>query len=210
MGDPVDQLAVAQAPIPQSVPLQYISSHAPATHYYAPTYTYAPLYQVVAPQAQPVQVQAPQPVIPQVQMYAPSFSHETYQTSQFHSQDENGNYNYGWSNPLSSKQETRNAGVVTGEYSYVDANGILQTVKYIADDNGFRVQATNLPVAPAPTPVAPEPAPNPEPVPVPAPEPEPVPYPPETEDAENDEEDGYTFDLRQGVPMIPQPSESEE
>ena len=136
---------------------------------------------------------------------------------------------------MSSKQETRNAGVVTGEYSYVDANGILQTVKYIADDNGFRVQATNLPVAPAPTPVAPEPAPvpapapyppapepvpapvpapepapKPEPVPVPAPEPEPVPYPPETEDAENDEEDGYTFDLRQGAPMIPQPSESEE
>ena len=134
---------------------------------------------------------------------------------------------------MSSKQETRNAGVVTGEYSYVDANGILQTVRYVADDNGFRVQATNLPVAPAPTPVAPEPvpvpapapyppapepvpapepepAPKPEPVPVPAPEPEPVPYPPETEDAENDEEDGYTFDLRQGVPMIPQPSEGEE
>ena len=64
--DPVDQLAVAQAPIPQSVPLQYISAHAPATHYYAPTYTYAPLYQVVAPQ--PVQVQAPQPVIPQVNL----------------------------------------------------------------------------------------------------------------------------------------------
>ena len=55
--DPVDQLAVAQAPIPQSVPLQYISAHAPATHYYAPTYTYAPLYPVVAPQPQPVKVQ---------------------------------------------------------------------------------------------------------------------------------------------------------
>ena len=58
--DPVDQLAVAQAPIPQSVPLQYISTHAPAAHYYAPTYTYAPLYQVVAPQPQPIKVQPPQ------------------------------------------------------------------------------------------------------------------------------------------------------
>merc|ERR1719184_654432 len=33
-------------------------------------------------------------------------------------------------------------------YQYVDANGLVQTVNYIADDvNGFRVQGTNLPVA---------------------------------------------------------------
>merc|ERR1712133_193312 len=38
---------------------------------------------------------------------------------------------------------------VTGSYSYVDANGVLQTTNYIADGLGFRVQATNLPVAPA-------------------------------------------------------------
>jgi hypothetical protein len=31
--------------------------------------------------------------------------------------------------------------------SYVDANGALQTVNYIADGLGFRVAATNLPVA---------------------------------------------------------------
>merc|ERR1712133_265620 len=37
----------------------------------------------------------------------------------------------------------------TGSYSYVDANGVLQTTNYIADGLGFRVQATNLPVAPA-------------------------------------------------------------
>ena len=133
---------------------------------------------------------------------------------------------------MSSKQETRNNGVVTGEYSYVDANGVLQTVKYISDENGFRVQATNLPVAPAPTPVVPElvpapapyppapepvpapvpaPAPKPEPVPVPAPEPEPVPNPPETEDAEYEEEYDFGLDLRQGgAPMDIIPSESEE
>ena len=134
---------------------------------------------------------------------------------------------------MSSKQETRTNGVVTGEYSYLDANGILQTVKYIADENGFRVQATNLPVAPAPTPVAPEPAPvpapapyppapepvpapvpapapyppapKPEPVPVPAPEPEPVPYPPATEAPEyDDEEYDFNLDLRQGAPELPE------
>merc|ERR1719381_262620 len=45
--------------------------------------------------------------------------------------------------------EARNAyGVTTGSYQYVDANGLVQTVNYIADDvNGFRVQGTNLPVA---------------------------------------------------------------
>merc|ERR1719331_2912585 len=35
-----------------------------------------------------------------------------------------------------------------GSYSYTDSNGIVQTVNYIADGLGFRVQATNLPVAP--------------------------------------------------------------
>ena len=36
-----------------------------------------------------------------------------------------------------------------GSYQYVDANGVLQTVNYIADDiNGFRVAGTNIPVAP--------------------------------------------------------------
>jgi hypothetical protein len=39
--------------------------------------------------------------------------------------------------------------VTTGSYQYVDANGLVQTVNYIADDvNGFRVQGTNLPVGP--------------------------------------------------------------
>ena len=37
-------------------------------------------------------------------------------------------------------------GVTRGSYSYVDANGLLQTVQYISDAMGFRVAATNLPV----------------------------------------------------------------
>nr|CAD7586222.1 unnamed protein product [Timema genevievae] len=72
-------------------------------------------------------------------------------SSQYHAQDELGQYSYGYSGGPSAKQETRTLdGVTRGGYSYIDANGIVQTVNYIADDvNGFRVAATNLPVAPA-------------------------------------------------------------
>merc|ERR1719284_342870 len=71
------------------------------------------------------------------------------QTSQFQSQDEFGNLAYGYSNLNSAKQESGNTyGGVTGSYSYTDSNGLIQTVNYITDGLGFRVQATNLPVAP--------------------------------------------------------------
>merc|ERR1711997_311977 len=50
----------------------------------------------------------------------------------------------------SQKQEVGNTyGGVQGSYSYVDANAVVQTTNYVADGLGFRVQATNLPVAPA-------------------------------------------------------------
>ena len=71
--------------------------------------------------------------------------------SQFHAQSELGEYNYGYVNGESSKQEFKTAdGIVQGTYSYVDANGILQTVNYISDAEGFKVAATNLPKAPVP------------------------------------------------------------
>merc|ERR1712038_79427 len=78
-------------------------------------------------------------------------------TSQHHAQSEFGEYNYGYSNANPAKTETKTIdGVTRGSYTYVDANGILQRVDYIADDlYGFRVAATNLPQAPAPVPVAP-------------------------------------------------------
>ena len=61
-----------------------------------------------------------------------------------------GQYSYGYSNPTSGKSEVKTAdGVTRGSYSYVDANGVLQSVHYISDPvNGFRVSATNLPQAP--------------------------------------------------------------
>merc|ERR1712147_561737 len=77
----------------------------------------------------------------------------------FHAQDDLGQYNYGFANPTQTKQEVKTAdGVTRGGYSYIDANGIVQTVNYISDAMGFRVAATNLPVhhvdAPAVAPVA--------------------------------------------------------
>merc|ERR1711994_583908 len=78
------------------------------------------------------------------------------QSSQFHAQDEFGQYNYGYSNPTSAKQEYKTAdGIIQGTYSYVDANGIVQTTNYIANGQGFRVAATNLPQAPVAAPIEP-------------------------------------------------------
>merc|ERR1711971_916292 len=70
-------------------------------------------------------------------------------SSAFAAQDEFGNTQYGYSNLNSQKHEVGNTYTgVQGSYSYVDANGVVQTTNYIADGLGFRVQATNLPVAP--------------------------------------------------------------
>merc|ERR1711892_88262 len=77
------------------------------------------------------------------------------QAAQYHAQDDIGQYNFGFSSSDQTKQEVRTAdGVVRGAYSYVDANGIVQSVNYIADALGFRVAATNLPVHDVPASVA--------------------------------------------------------
>ncbi|CAH1154190.1 unnamed protein product [Phaedon cochleariae] len=64
-----------------------------------------------------------------------------------HSQDKLGHYAYGYAAPLSSRSETRTPdGVTKGGYSYIDSDGVLQTVEYTADPvHGFRVATTNLP-----------------------------------------------------------------
>ena len=67
-------------------------------------------------------------------------------SSQYHAQDEFGNLQYGYNNINSVKHEVGNTyGGVTGGYSYVDPTGALQTVQYVADDQGFRVADTRLP-----------------------------------------------------------------
>merc|ERR1711983_56040 len=77
-------------------------------------------------------------------------------SSQFAAQDEFGNTHYGYSNLASAKQESGNAFTgVAGSYQYVDANGVLQTVNYVADALGFRVADSRLPVHNPELPVAP-------------------------------------------------------
>lgn len=69
--------------------------------------------------------------------------------SQYHSQDTLGQYSYGYNGGSSAKVESKSIdGVTRGSYSYVDAEGRVQTVEYSADSvNGFRAAATNLPKA---------------------------------------------------------------
>ncbi|XP_033324774.1 cuticular protein 16 [Megalopta genalis] len=68
---------------------------------------------------------------------------------QFHIQDGSGGYHYSFTGPHQAKSESSLNGITRGGYSYIDANGILQTVTYTADDqNGFRVSASNLPQPP--------------------------------------------------------------
>ncbi|XP_053975857.1 uncharacterized protein LOC128874807 [Hylaeus volcanicus] len=57
-----------------------------------------------------------------------------------------GEHAYSYAGGPSAKEEIKDAdGVTRGSYSYVDANGILQSVFYVADEQGFRVAATDLP-----------------------------------------------------------------
>ncbi|XP_053688498.1 cuticle protein 19.8-like [Sabethes cyaneus] len=80
-------------------------------------------------------------------------------TNQFHAQDELGQYSYGYSGGLSAKTETKSLdGVTRGSYTFLDAENKVQTVSYTADDvNGFRAEASNMPVAPVESRAAPEP-----------------------------------------------------
>ncbi|XP_013111168.2 uncharacterized protein LOC106089740 [Stomoxys calcitrans] len=91
--------------------------------------------------------------VPSQQLQTPivitkSALHQTQpQLQQYFTQDSLGQYSYGYSEPLSTKQEIRTLnGITVGSYSYVDAHGVLQTVDYTADEDGFRVGATNLPI----------------------------------------------------------------
>ncbi|XP_020296700.1 uncharacterized protein LOC109861451 [Pseudomyrmex gracilis] len=65
----------------------------------------------------------------------------------YQSQDtRTGVHSYSYAGGPSAKEEIRGPdGVTRGSYSYVDANGFLQSVFYVADEDGFRVAATNLP-----------------------------------------------------------------
>jgi len=134
----------------------YFSSSYPAHTYRYVSAPVQPYKQVSAPQAisyAPVQDISYAPV--QAVSYTPAPAPYTV-GSQFHAQDEFGNLNYGYSNVNSMKEEAGNTyGGVQGAYSYVDPNGELQRVEYVADALGFRVSDSRLPVAPVYDGVAP-------------------------------------------------------
>lgn len=72
-------------------------------------------------------------------------------------QDSLGQYSFGYSAPGSARSEVRTSnGATRGTYSYVDETGVIQTAQYVADSDGFRVFATNLPQAPLPVQDTPE------------------------------------------------------
>ena len=129
--------------LPYAVGYRYILPPGPA---------FAPAVPTVKAEAKPVEVvAAPAVVVPAVAgpaIVAPG----TAPSSQYHAEDEAGQYNYGYSGPLSSKQEVKSAdGVVRGSYSYLDANGQIQKVDYISDVLGFRAVGTNIPGGASPS-----------------------------------------------------------
>merc|ERR1712088_1023688 len=166
---PVAVAAPAAAPVVSAAVSAYHAGDviAPQVQYsylpYAQNYAYhTPATPVVqaAPSRPVVSVthSAPAPVVhaaPVVQAAAPvgyaaapvHVAPAAVQGSQYHAQDDAGQYSFGYNDGSSVKQEIKTAdGVVRGAYSYVDADGIVQNVNYIADAIGFRVGATNLPV----------------------------------------------------------------
>merc|ERR1712106_425370 len=106
---------------------------------------------------------APAPVV----QYAPVAVQPAYvpteYKSQYHSQDELGQFSFGHISADQAHHQVRDyTGAVQGSYTYIDADGEQVVAHYIADSNGFRVSSNALPVAPtfdgvAPVgPVAPE------------------------------------------------------
>merc|ERR1711892_533916 len=107
-------------PVVHSVPAPIQVAAAPAPLSFIPQHAPAPLPFASAPAPIPF-APAPLPIA------APP-------SNQFHAQDEFGQFSFGYENINSAKTETRDAfGVTRGSYQYVDANGLLQTVNYIAD-----------------------------------------------------------------------------
>jgi len=113
----------------------------------------APITTPVVPQT--ITASIPAPVVPQTFAAPVPAPVVVPPSSQFHAQDELGQFSFGYQNINSARTESKDAfGVTRGSYQYVDANNVVQTVHYTADDvNGFRVAATNVPVAPAAAPV---------------------------------------------------------
>jgi len=112
--------------------IPHVRTVAPTMSAYTPAV--APVAPVVSPAVSPYASTATLKAVPA----APS-------TSQFHRQDEFGNYDYGYNNIHSGKFEGGNVQTgVTGGYRYRDSYGIERSFQYVADGLGFRVSPTHL------------------------------------------------------------------
>merc|ERR1712158_200829 len=130
---------------------------------YASPYGYGAPYLGAGPLAYPVASAAPVSYAGAYGAYAPAAYAAVAPVPvaplahQHHAQDEFGNLAYGYVDHNSAKHESGNGAIgVTGSYQYVDPDGKLQTVQYVADALGFRVADSRLPVAPVYDGVAPE------------------------------------------------------
>jgi hypothetical protein len=151
--DPVEVIVEAKEAVPEAVP-EVVQEAVPATQQVVQVAQEAavPQYaQYILPGYTANYAQAYQPYAATYgYYYNPSYvaASGVPTHTQYHAQDEIGQYNYGYATADSTKTEVKTAdGVVQGTYSYVDANGIVQTTNYVSDALGFRVAATNLPVA---------------------------------------------------------------
>merc|ERR1711970_1196679 len=100
---------------------------------------------------------APAPVVPYTPIAVQPAAVPTEYKSQYHSQDELGQFSFGHIAADQAHHQVRDfTGAVQGSYTYIDADGEQVVAHYIADSNGFRVSSNALPVAPAFDGVAPE------------------------------------------------------
>merc|ERR1712142_1206285 len=100
---------------------------------------------------------APAPVVQYAPIAVQPAHVPTEYKSQYHSQDELGQFSFGHISADQAHHQVRDfTGAVQGSYTYIDAEGEQVVANYIADSNGFRVSSNALPVAPTFDGVAPE------------------------------------------------------
>jgi len=63
--------------------------------------------------------------------------------TQYHLQDEFGNFEYAYANQESKKMEKGNDMSVRGQYAYIMSDGVLRRVDYIANNDGFHILQDN-------------------------------------------------------------------
>jgi len=99
----------------------------------------------------------PAPAVPFAPIYIQPAAVPLDLASQYHQQDEFGQFAFGHASLGQAHQQTRDfTGAVRGSYTYVNPDGEQVVAHYVADAGGFRVSSNALPVAPTFDGVAPE------------------------------------------------------